>query len=94
MYAFWSQWRGKSTLVNTLAPMLNIKTKAISEQHQQGQHTTTHANCMRLDFGAKIIDTPGIRGFGMIAFSPQELRIILLNFLIVKANANSTTVCT
>ena len=52
---------GKSTLVNTLAPQLNIKTKAISDQHQQGQHTTTHAELHELDFGAKIIDTPGIR---------------------------------
>ena len=50
---------GKSTLVNTLAPQLNIKTKAISDQHQQGQHTTTHAELHELDFGAKIIDTPG-----------------------------------
>ena len=63
---------GKSTLVNTLAPQLNIKTKAISDQHQQGQHTTTHAELHELDFGAKIIDTPGIRGFGMITFSSQE----------------------
>ena len=73
--------------------MLNIKTKAISDQHQQG-NATTHAELHELDFGAKIIDTPGIRGFGMIAFSSQELGIILLNFLIVKANVNSTTVCT
>ena len=71
---------GKSTLINTLAPMLNIKTKAISEQHQQGQHTTTHAELHELDFGAKIIDTPGIRGFGMIAFSPQELGDYFVEF--------------
>jgi len=71
---------GKSTLVNTLAPTLNIKTKAISDQHQQGQHTTTHAELHELDFGAKIIDTPGIRGFGMIAFSPQELGDYFIEF--------------
>ena len=71
---------GKSTLVNTLAPMLNIKTKAISDQHQQGQHTTTHAELHELDFGAKIIDTPGIRGFGMITFSPQELGDYFIEF--------------
>ncbi len=71
---------GKSTLVNTLAPMLNIKTKAISDQHQQGQHTTTHAELHELDFGAKIIDTPGIRGFGMIAFSSQELGDYFVEF--------------
>ena len=71
---------GKSTLVNTLAPQLNIKTKAISDQHQQGQHTTTHAELHELDFGAKIIDTPGIRGFGMITFSPQELGDYFVEF--------------
>lgn len=71
---------GKSTLVNTLAPTLNIKTKAISDQHQQGQHTTTHAELHELDFGAKIIDTPGIRGFGMIAFSRQELGDYFIEF--------------
>ena len=71
---------GKSTLVNTLAPMLDIKTKAISDQHQQGQHTTTHAELHELDFGAKIIDTPGIRGFGMITFLPQELGDYFVEF--------------
>jgi len=76
---------GKSTLVNTLAPMLNIKTKAISDQHQQGQHTTTHAELHELDFGAKIIDTPGIRGFGMIAFSPQELGDYFIEFFELKS---------
>ena len=71
---------GKSTLVNTLAPQLNIKTKAISDQHQQGQHTTTHAELHELDFGARIIDTPGIRGFGMITFSSQELGDYFVEF--------------
>jgi ribosome biogenesis GTPase len=63
-----------------LAPQLNIKTKAISDQHQQGQHTTTHAELHELDFGAKIIDTPGIRGFGMIKFLPQELGDYFVEF--------------
>jgi len=71
---------GKSTLVNTLAPQLKIKTKAISDQHQQGQHTTTYAELHELDFGAKIIDTPGIRGFGMVTFSPQELGDYFVEF--------------
>ena len=76
---------GKSTLVNTLAPQLNIKTKAISNQHQQGQHTTTHAELHELDFGAKIIDTPGIRGFGMITFLPQELGDYFVEFFELKS---------
>ncbi|WCM42229.1 ribosome small subunit-dependent GTPase A [Flavobacterium sp. CBA20B-1] len=64
---------GKSTLVNALEPGLNLKTKEISEQHQQGQHTTTFAEMYDLSFNAKIIDTPGIRGFGIVDMEPQEV---------------------
>lgn len=64
---------GKSTLVNALEPTLNLKTKEISEQHQQGQHTTTFAEMYDLSFDAKIIDTPGIRGFGIVDMEPQEV---------------------
>lgn len=64
---------GKSTLVNALEPGLNLKTKEISEQHQQGQHTTTFAEMYDLAFDAKIIDTPGIRGFGIVDMEPQEV---------------------
>lgn len=64
---------GKSTLVNKLEPDLNLKTKEISEQHQQGQHTTTFAEMYDLSFNAKIIDTPGIRGFGIVDMEPQEV---------------------
>jgi ribosome biogenesis GTPase len=64
---------GKSTLVNALQPSLNLKTKAISVQHSQGQHTTTFAEMFDLDFDAKIIDTPGIRGFGVVDMEKAEL---------------------
>ncbi|MEW5676962.1 ribosome small subunit-dependent GTPase A [Flavobacterium enshiense] len=64
---------GKSTLVNALEPTLNLKTKEISEQHQQGQHTTTFAEMFDLSFGAQIIDTPGIRGFGIVDMEKQEI---------------------
>jgi len=64
---------GKSTLVNALEPGLNLKTKEISEQHQQGQHTTTFAEMYDLSFDAGIIDTPGIRGFGIVDMEPQEV---------------------
>ena len=56
---------GKSTLVNAIEPSLNLKTKQISEQHKQGQHTTTFAEMFDLSFDARIIDTPGIKGFGV-----------------------------
>jgi len=64
---------GKSTLVNALEPTLNLKTTIISESNKQGQHTTTFAEMYDLSFGAKIIDTPGIRGFGMVDMEPQEV---------------------
>src|SRR5690554_5014880 len=67
-------FRGREiTLVNALEPSLHLKTKAISEQHQQGQHTTTFAEMYDLSFGARIIDTPGIRGFGIVDMNPQEV---------------------
>ena len=57
---------GKSTLVNAVSPSLNLATAAISDQHKQGQHTTTFAQMFDLDFDARIIDTPGIKGFGIV----------------------------
>ena len=64
---------GKSTLVNALEPNLNIKTTEISNQHMQGQHTTTFAEMYDLSFGAQIIDTPGIKGFGIVEVDKEEL---------------------
>jgi ribosome biogenesis GTPase len=64
---------GKSTLINALEPQLNLKTKEISEQHLQGQHTTTFAEMYDLSIGAQIIDTPGIKGFGMVDMDQEEL---------------------
>lgn len=64
---------GKTTLVNAIESGLNLKTKEISEQHKQGQHTTTFAEMFDLSFGAKIIDTPGIKGFGVVDMSKEEL---------------------
>jgi len=64
---------GKSTLINALEPGLDIKTKEISEQHLQGQHTTTFAEMYDLSFDAKIIDTPGVKGFGVVDIEKEEL---------------------
>lgn len=64
---------GKSTLVNALEPSLHLKTKNISEQSKQGQHTTTFAEMYDLSFGAKIIDTPGIKGFGIVDMEKEEV---------------------
>ncbi|WP_321828156.1 ribosome small subunit-dependent GTPase A [Maribacter dokdonensis] len=64
---------GKSTLVNALEPELDIKTKQISQQHAQGQHTTTFAEMFDLSFNARIIDTPGIKGFGIVDMEKEEI---------------------
>jgi len=64
---------GKSTLINALEPNLEIKTAEISEQHLQGQHTTTFAEMFDLSFDARIIDTPGIKGFGIVDMEKEEI---------------------
>ncbi|MCD0470299.1 ribosome small subunit-dependent GTPase A [Flavobacterium sp. JAS] len=64
---------GKSTLVNAMEPTLHLKTKNISEASKQGQHTTTFAEMYDLSFDAKIIDTPGIKGFGIVDMEPSEI---------------------
>ena len=64
---------GKSTLVNAMEPSLHLKTTVISEQSKQGQHTTTFAEMYDLSFNARIIDTPGIKGFGIVDMEPTEI---------------------
>ena len=77
---------GKSTLLNSIQPNLNITTQEISEQHQQGQHTTTFSEMYDLDFGASIIDTPGVRGFGLIEMDKYELGDYFVEFFKLKSN--------
>ena len=77
---------GKSTLLNSIQPNLNITTQEISEQHQQGQHTTTFSEMHDLDFGASIIDTPGIRGFGLIEMDKYELGDYFIEFFKLKSD--------
>ena len=64
---------GKSTLVNAVEPMLDLKTQEISDAHQQGMHTTTFAEMFPLSFGGFVIDTPGIRGFGLVDMDKAEI---------------------
>ena len=64
---------GKSTLINNLDPSLNIATSEISEYHKVGKHTTTFAEMHELHFGGYIIDTPGIKGFGMVHMEKDEI---------------------
>ena len=76
---------GKTTLLNALEPGLNLKTKQISDQHQQGQHTTTFAEMFDLSFNAKIIDTPGIKGFGVVDIDKEELGDYFTEFFALKS---------
>jgi len=64
---------GKTTLLNTIEPSLDLKTSEISEMHAQGKHTTTFAEMFELHFGGYLIDTPGIKAFGLIDFKKEEL---------------------
>ena len=77
---------GKSTLINFIAPELNLKTTEISDQHFQGQHTTTFAEMYDLNFGARIIDTPGIKGFGVVDMDKYEIGDYFPEFFRLKIN--------
>jgi ribosome biogenesis GTPase len=66
---------GKSTLINKIEPTLKLHTREISEYHQMGLHTTTFAEMYPLSKGGFIIDTPGIKGFGVIGIEKEELAL-------------------
>jgi len=77
---------GKSTLINILEPTLDIKTAEISEQYLQGQHTTTFAEMFDLSFDARIIDTPGIKGFGIVNMEASEIGDYFPEFFKLKSD--------
>ncbi|MBX5439482.1 MAG: ribosome small subunit-dependent GTPase A, partial [Thermoflavifilum sp.] len=64
---------GKSSLINALIPGLSLRVQPISRWSEKGMHTTTFAEMFELPFGGRIIDTPGIREFGVIDIAPEEL---------------------
>lgn len=64
---------GKSSLLNALFPGMNRKTQDVSGWSGKGQHTTTFAEMFDMPFGGKIIDTPGMREFGLVDISKAEL---------------------
>ena len=64
---------GKSSLISALDPDLNLRVGEISEYHQQGKHTTTFYEMHPISSGGFVIDTPGIRGFGLVDVSQLEL---------------------
>jgi ribosome biogenesis GTPase len=76
---------GKSSLLKKLVPNEDIAVKKISEIHQQGVHTTTFAEMYDLPNGGQLIDTPGIRGLGIVDIKPEELGDYFPEFLRLKS---------
>ena len=64
---------GKSTLINSLLPGVNLRTSEISDAHNTGMHTTTFSEMLKLPDGGWLIDTPGIKGFGTFDIEREEL---------------------
>jgi ribosome biogenesis GTPase / thiamine phosphate phosphatase len=64
---------GKTSLLNYFSPGLNLKTAEISDYHKQGKHITTFPEMHQMTFGGFVIDTPGIRGFGVVDMERNEI---------------------
>lgn len=64
---------GKSTIINIFEPQLNLKVQEVSKAHYKGVHATTFGEMFPLSFGGYVIDTPGIKEFGIVDFNKQEL---------------------
>lgn len=64
---------GKSSLVNAVDPSCNLRTGHISEAHLTGKHTTTYAEMHRINRNGFVVDTPGIKGFGMVHMEREEI---------------------
>jgi len=77
---------GKSSLISALDPNLNLRVGEISEYHQQGKHTTTFYQMHQISTGGFVIDTPGIRGFGLVDVSQLELSTYFPEMLRVEDN--------
>jgi|SRR5690625_325018 len=77
---------GKSTLINQIAPGLDLKTASISNYHTSGRHTTTFAEMFDVGENTKIIDTPGIKGFGLVDMQREEIGKYFPEFLKLSKN--------
>jgi len=64
---------GKSSLLNAIEPGLDVETGEVSDSTRKGTHTTTHAELHALSFGGYVVDTPGIREFGLRDVHPKDL---------------------
>ena len=76
---------GKTSIINAIDGALNLKVGNISDQHSQGKHTTTYAELYDLENNIKLIDTPGIKGFGLVNYNIDEIGNFFPEFLNVKS---------
>lgn len=71
---------GKSTLLNAIAPNLNLRVGAVSQKTRKGRHTTTNAALFPIGNDGYVVDTPGVREFGIIDLEPTELGYYFVEF--------------
>ena len=71
---------GKSSLLNAIQPELGLRVREVSDVNQKGRHTTTTAELIRLDFGGWVVDTPGVRQFGLWDVIPEEVEGFFAEF--------------
>ncbi len=77
---------GKSSVISALDSSLNLRVGEISAYHLQGKHTTTFYEMHPISSGGFVIDTPGIRGFGLVDVSPEELSTYFPEMLRIEDN--------
>ena len=76
---------GKSSLINAIDPDVNLRTGDISASHKKGQHTTTFAQMVFLpNNGGAVVDSPGIKGFGLVDMAPEEIGDYFPEFFALK----------
>ena len=81
---------GKSSIINALDKNLKLKTAEISKAHRQGRHTTTFYQMHPIGSGGFVIDSPGIRGFGLVNFQKEELSNFFPEMLAVESRCKYT----
>jgi len=77
---------GKTSLINYLCPGLNLKTNDISWYHQAGRHTTTYPEMVEISENSHIIDSPGIRGFGITDLERNEIGLYFTDIFKLSKN--------
>ena len=71
---------GKSTLLNAIEPGLNLRVREVTDWTGKGKHTTTHAELIRMNTGAYVVDTPGLRQFELWGLDPAEVEGYFVEF--------------